>query len=186
VLLNLTLAEITLKDYRAAFESLSTALRLSPTSGEAGRLLPSVVRGLVDTGWEAHQQGRENDAIDALDEAAELRLSSDVEKRRTTVLTSGFRGTDAELAALESAAVAAPHDFASHVRLDYALSTRHAWPRILEMWNRYVSDNPEDARAYRERAGTLMQLGERSEARADTVRACELGSSVGCSLSRRF
>jgi regulator of sirC expression with transglutaminase-like and TPR domain len=72
------------------------------------------------------------------------------------------------------------------VRLDYALSTRQAWPRILELWTRYLRVEPEDARAYRERAGTFMRLGRRGEAHADTVRACELGSSVGCSLSRRF
>jgi tetratricopeptide (TPR) repeat protein len=186
VLLALTRAEVVLKDYRTAFLNLSAALRITPTEGEAARLLPSVVGGLVEVGWAAHEAGRENEAIDALDEAAELRLSSDVEKRRTEVLTSGFHGTDAELAELEHTATNSPHDFGSHVRLDYALSTRHAWARILEMWNRYVGDNPDDARAYRERAGTLMQLGKRNEARADTVRACELGSSAGCSLSQRF
>jgi hypothetical protein len=165
---------------------LSAALRISPAEGEAKRLLPSVVGGLVEVGWAAHEAGNENTAIDALDEAAELRLSSDVERRRTAVLTSGFHGTDAELATLERAVTDAPNDFSAHVRLDYALSTHRDWPRILEMWNRYVSDHPEDARAYRERAGTLMQLGKRTEAHADTLRACELGSSAGCSLARRF
>jgi hypothetical protein len=40
------------------------------------------------------------------------------------VLTSAFHGTDAELKALEGAVLAAPHDFAAHAKLDYALSTR--------------------------------------------------------------
>jgi tetratricopeptide (TPR) repeat protein len=186
VLAQLADAQYMAKDYRAAFQSLSAALRLIPSSRLVQNLVPRLARGLVYVGWEAHKQGRENEAIDALDEAAELKLTSDVEARRDAVLTSGFHGTDAELAALDQAARSAPHDFSPHVRLDYALSTRAAWPSILAMWATYLADNPDDARAYRERAGTFNRFGRRIEALADAERACELGSSVGCALMRRL
>ncbi len=182
VMFELADAEVTAKDYRAAYRNLRKALRIQPASSEARRLLPTVVSGLTFVGWEAHKQGREDEALEVLDEASELQTSPELDHRRSAVLTSGFHGTDAELDSLRAAANSAPHDFTPHVRLDYALSTRRAWPPILEMWTAYLADNPEDARAYRERAGTFVQLGRRTEARADAERACVLGSSVGCAL----
>jgi tetratricopeptide (TPR) repeat protein len=186
-LLSLALAEAEAdaKDWRAAYKDLSAGLRIDPTSSDGRRLKPYVVKGLVYVGWEAHKQGREGEALDALDEAAELDPNRDVEGRRTAVLTSGFHGKDEEIAALERGVLAAPHDFSLHVRLDYALSTRHDWPRIQAMWTRYLTDNESDARAYRERAGTFARQGRMVEARADARRACELGSSAGCALGRR-
>jgi hypothetical protein len=49
-----------------------------------------------------------------------------------------------------------------------------------------LAHHPDEARAYRERAGTFYQLCGRSEARADAERAGVLGSSLGCALVSRL
>jgi tetratricopeptide (TPR) repeat protein len=172
-------------DWRAAYADLTAGLRVDPTHADARRLLPYVVKGLAVLGWKAHEQGKGDEALELLDMAAELDPNRDVEGRRVAVLTAGFHGKESELTALEQASRAAPDDFQSRLRLDYALSRSHAWSRILTMWNEYLMRHPEDARAYRERAGTFYRLGRKTEAYADAQRACDLGSSAGCSLLRR-
>jgi tetratricopeptide (TPR) repeat protein len=177
--------DVDAKDWRAAYRDLVAGLRIEPTSATGRFLQPYVVRGLVFAGWQAHEQGRDGEALDTLDEAAELEVSREVEGRRGAVLTSAFHGSDAELAALESAALAAPHDFDAHAKLDYALSTRRDWARIEAMWSRFIAANPAEARAYRERSGTFAQQRRMAEAHADAQHACDLGSSAGCALARR-
>lgn len=173
------------KDWAAAYRDLVAGLRIDPTSSSARHLMPYVVGGLISVAWQAHQQGRDGEAIDLLDQAAELGVTPEIDARRNAVLTAGFHGSDAEINALDTAALAAPHDFAAHAKLDYALATKEAWPRIEAMWTRYIAANPTDARAYRERAGTFARQHRMPEAHADAERACDLGSSAGCSLARR-
>lgn len=173
------------KDWRAAFDDLVQGLRISPTSSEGRSMVPTVVKGLTHVGWQAHKQGKAQEALELLDRAAELDPNPDVESRRVAVLTSGFTGTDAELSALEKEMRAAPDDFYVRLRYDYALSTRQDWPRIAAMWNDYIKRHPEDARAYLERAGTHHHLGHMKEAYEDAQRACDLGSGAGCNLARR-
>jgi tetratricopeptide (TPR) repeat protein len=172
-------------DYRACYRDLVAGMHVDPSDHVARNVLPIAVKGLTFEGWQAHTQGKEDEAIELLDKAAELDPNHDVESRRFAVLTSGFTGTDAEVTALESKARAAPHDFYAHERLDYALSKRREWPRIAAMWAVYIADNPEDARAYLERSGTYHQLGQAAASHADAERACQLGSSAGCSYAKR-
>jgi tetratricopeptide (TPR) repeat protein len=172
-------------DWRACYRDLVAGMRIDPAAADARDVLPYAVKGLTFLGWQAHTQGKEDEAIQLLDQAAELDPNRDVEGRRVAVLTAGFHGTDAEIAQLDAAARAAPHDFYAHERLDYALSTRRDWPRIAAMWGAYLQDNPDDARAYLERSGTFQNQGRNAEAHADAQRACELGSSAGCAYAKR-
>jgi hypothetical protein len=173
------------RDWRSAFADLSAGLRIDPTARDGRKRLPYVVQGLTADGWKAHQSGKAADALELLDMAAELDPNRDVEGRRVAVLTAGFHDKPEEIAALEQATRVAPDDFHARIRLDYALSKSEAWPRILAMWNDYLKRHPEDARAYRERAGTFHRLGRQKEAYADAQRACDLGSSAACNLLRR-
>jgi len=171
-------------DWEAAHRDLLTGLRLAPADAEARSLIPLVVNGLTHLAWALHEKGDQDGALRLLDKASELAPSRELEARRLAVLTHGFKGTDQEVAALEAAANAAPHDFYPHQRLDYALSKRAEWTKIAAMWTAFIAQNPDDGRAYYERGGTHMHLGQSSAARADAARACELGVSAGCALSR--
>jgi hypothetical protein len=168
------------KDPEAAYRDLMAGLRLAPSDEQARASLPYVANGLTVLGWEAHQRGEEDKAIRLLDESAEVAPTRELESRRVAVLTAGFHGKPEEITALESAANAAPHDFYSHERLDYALSLSRDWNRIAAMWSAYIPQNPEDGRAYYERGGTYHNQGQVAAAHADAVRACELGVSAAC------
>ena len=168
------------QDWRAAHADLFLALQIKPAAPEAGELLPFVAHGLTFLGWQAHEQGRDDEAIRLLDQATDLLPSRDLEQRRFAVLTSGFHDSEEELAKLENEANAQPNDFYPHQRLDYALSKRRNWNRIATMWNRFLLANPQHGRAYYERSGTLHNLGHRDASRADLLRACELGVSAAC------
>ena len=169
------------QDWRAAYPDLMLALQLQPAAQEARESLGFVANGLTFLGWQAHKEGRNEEAIRLLDQAAELLPSRDLEARRFAVLTSGFDGSDEEIAKLETEANAHPNDFYAHQRFDYALSKRRDWNRILAIWNRFIQANPENGRAYYERSGTLSQLRRSDASLADLARACELGVSAACS-----
>jgi len=170
------------RDWQAAYSDLKLALQFAPADDDARSLVPYVANGLMSQGWEAHNAGKETEAIRLLDQASELRPSSDLERRRVAVLTAGFKGTDAEVTALEAAAKADPHDFYAYERLDYALSKRREWPRIAAMWNVYIAENPSDGRAFLELGGTLHNQGDKPAALGAASRACELGVSKACAI----
>jgi hypothetical protein len=172
-------------DWEAAHSDLIAGLRQDPADTEARQLIPYVVSGLTSLGWTLHEKGDQDNALRLLDKASELAPSRDLEGRRVAVLTQGFRGTAREILALEARANAAPHDFYAHERLDYALSKSAQWSTIAAMWAAYIAQNPEDGRAYYERAGTYMRLQQADAAHADAVRACELGVSAGCAAGAR-
>jgi len=172
------------KNWEAAYRDLMAGLRLAPSDRQARASLPYVAQALIALGWEAHQHGDENKAIRLLDQASEIAPSHELEQRREAVLISGFHGKPEEIVALSAAAEAAPHDFYAHERLDYALSQTREWDRIAAMWSAYIAQNPLDGKAYYERGGTYSNSGQAEAATADAARACELGVSAACAISR--
>jgi len=169
-----------LRNYEAAYGDMLLALRVDPTNTDGPSTLRDVAQGLDYLAGQARQRGDLSNALRLLDESMDLSPTNDKERRRNAVLTSGFRGTLEEVRALESAAAAAPHDFYAHQRLDYALSQSAQWERIVTMWSSFIVDNPDEGRAYYERAGTYSHMAKRDAAHADATRACELGVSVAC------
>lgn len=176
-----------LRHAEPAGRDLLAALRVRATDTRARWLRDYVVGLLV---YEAHQQGiagRRADALRLFDLAAELAPENrDVIRRRSEVVVSGIDAAGNDLAALEAAAAAAPNDFRAHQRLDYALARQRRFERIAEIWDGYLTRNPGDAQAYFERAGTYHHLHRSADALADFTKACELGSTEGCAMKRRF
>ena len=131
---------------------------------------------------DTRQRGALPDALRVLDLAAELAPSDrEVLGRRAQVLL----GMDApDISALEAAVAANPDDLRLHQQLDYALSVRRDFPRIAQMWTKFITRHPEEGRAYMERSGTYHHLGRDAESRADAAKACDLGISEGCLRAR--
>lgn len=170
---------------QAAYEDLLLGLRIAPADTEARGVLPYVAGALQRLGADALGRNDPRAALRYFDEAFDLAPSRQLEAQRTTALTTGFHGTDAELAALTQAATAAPNDFYAHQRLDYALSTLGRWDSIVTMWSTFIASNPTEGHAYYERSGTYSHLpGMHAAAKADLVRACDLGINPACVLAK--
>ncbi len=171
---------------QAAFEDLLLGLRIAPADPEARSVLPYVAGALQRLGADAQRRNDPHEALRYLDEAFDLAPSGQLEAQRTAALTTGFHGTEAELAALTQAATAAPNDLYAHQRLDYALSTLGRWDPIVAMWSTFITNNPTEGHAYYERSGTYSHLpGMHAAAKADLVRACDLGINPACVLAKR-
>jgi tetratricopeptide (TPR) repeat protein len=92
---------------------------------------------------------------------------------------------EAAKAALHAAIRADPRHRPSIENLDWLYGRSRDWPPVLELWNDYLALEPEDAKALLERAGTHVQMGDRSAGCRDLERSCELGNGEACAIARR-
>ncbi len=79
-----------------------------------------------------------------------------------------------------AASEAKPDHFDIFMHIDYLLTRRHQWRKVVQSWNTYIENRPSDARAYLERGGAYWQLGKVEEALKDAQKACDLGNEKGC------
>ena len=174
------------KNPQAAYEDLLLGLRITPTDSAARKTLPYVAGSLQRLGEQALSRKDAREALRNFDEAFDLAPTRQLDDQRSAALTSGFHGTEAEIAALTQAANAAPNDFYAHQQLDYALATLKRWDQIVAMWSTFIANHPTDGRAYFERSGTYSYMpGMNAAAKADVVRACDLGVNPACVLAKR-
>ena len=172
------------KEYELAGLDLLASLRVDPGDSEAEGLFPQVVQNLIYQGWKFHEAGRRDDALRLFDLASELApLDGEVLGRREKVLSAG-QLTETELTALRAKVDAAPDDPGLHRQLDYALAKENRFDEVVTLWTRYLARNPDDGRAYMERAGAYHHLRLMPQTRADLKQACELGVTEGCARLR--
>ena len=170
------------KRWEAAGQDLLAGLRIVPTNDTGRAMHHTVVTGLVQAAWQAHQAGEHAVALRRIDLAAELGPGDPyVQRWRTGIVSGSQTPSPADPAdPLEQAVRDHPDDFRAHQQLDLALARKGERARIVTMWTDYLARHPDDGPAYLERGGTYYHTGHLSEARADVARACELGVSEGC------
>ncbi len=177
-----------LNDFEPAGRDLLDGLRVDPADEIGREHVDRVAKGLNYKGDQFAKAGKRNDAIRMLDLAVELDpTNKEYRHRRASVIAGmiGPREPGDDLASLEAKAKAAPDDFRAQQALDYALARKGDYGRVLEIWNAYLARHPDDGRAYMERGGAYHHLGRRAEARADAVKACDLGVNEGCMRVKR-
>jgi tetratricopeptide (TPR) repeat protein len=177
----------TQKAYEPAARDLLLALRIEPTNYRGRNLFASVVQGVIYQAWQDHLAAHDQDAIREFDLAAELDPNNhDLQQRRAYVLSGGSDAAVVDPAALASASSSPPEDFESVRSLDYALSRQGRFREIVPLWDAYIAKHPDDGRAYLERGGTHVHLGERQQAGDDAKKACDLGVNEGCLRARQL
>jgi len=69
--------------------------------------------------------------------------------------------------------------------LDWLLGKSQRWDEVAAHWDRFITNNPENASAYLERAGTHRRRRDMEAAYADLRTACDLGSDEACGILKR-
>ncbi len=169
------------RSYDAGVDLLD-AVRITTTEPFAREVFPVVVNNLQYDGWQAHKAGHRDEALRFFDLAADLAPTDSALLHRRAWIILGTK--DPDIPALQAAAAKSPDDLRLHQQLDYALSQKNRYAEIAAMWTEYIARHPDDATAYRERAGTYYHLGDSAKSRADAAEACELGDSEGCAHAR--
>ncbi|MEO8878141.1 MAG: DUF4034 domain-containing protein [Polyangiaceae bacterium] len=170
-------------DFEAAGHFMLEALRIDPTEERARTNYPNVVQGLVYQTSELHKSGNDKDALRVIDLGADLAPSNtDVQKWRMWILSGSEKGTAAGAAAAATAknSGTVPDDIDEVRKMDYALAAQDKFADIVPLWDAYIAKHPNDGRAYLERGGTHIHLGERDLAGQDALKACDLGINEGC------
>jgi tetratricopeptide (TPR) repeat protein len=179
---------ITLSLLRGRAEDAAARLlrtrRLDPTAMDLNPLARDTGDGLVTRAEQLVAAGDRPRARTLLEEATWLDTQMSTESARADTITAGLDTSPAGLETLRVALTAAPDSFEAAQDLDYALSPQESWDQILPIWNRYLEAHPRDARAYRERSGTLHAMGRQLDALADLDRACALGMQRSCTTAR--
>jgi len=78
-----------------------------------------------------------------------------------------------------------PHHFDSYQNLDHLLAKRREWDTIIANWDRFLQYEPENGKAYLERAGAKRRGGDMRAALVDVRKACDLGVQEACGILRR-
>lgn len=160
------------------------ALLLDPTDTFLHYRMTDASKAAAYVGWQHARAERSTEALAWLDLARQIDPANGDAHHRF-VYTGRRHGERlaTELAAVEARARAQPDSFEAVRDLDYALATSRgadAYTRIAALWDAYIARHPRDARAFVERSGTLMNMGNRQGGIRDAVVACHLGNRVGC------
>ena len=160
------------KDYVGAAEDLLTLRRLDPHDD---------LDDLVD--WT--MQRLRYDARQAM-LAGKPELDKELRTLANKILPGGAdpgpRGgaTEDQLADLFKQVESSPDDFELHLRLDQALAARGRFDDIVTMWDAFIANHPNHARAHEERGGANWHAGHHQAAITDTAQACTLGQKSAC------
>ncbi len=170
--------------YDDAGRDMLELLRVDATDDIARAYYGPIRQGLVKQGSEEDRAGHRDAALAIFDIATELApYSADVMRWRAQAIV-GKDPPDPKT--LERELDARPDDFRLRQRLDFLLSRTRDFARIVAIWNAYLARHPDDWRAYVERAGTNMHLGRPADAKADALKACDLGSNEGCAIAKKL
>jgi tetratricopeptide (TPR) repeat protein len=175
--------DIRSKDYEAAARDLLDALRINPTDEHARGQYESVVQGVNYLIQQDHAAGNEKEALRIADLGAELAPSNlSIQQERSWILSGAEKGpaAGASAAAAANASGTVPDDIDQVRQMDYALSREDKYTDILPLWDAYIAKHPNDGRAYLERGGTHLHLGQNDLAGQDALKACDLGVNEGC------
>jgi tetratricopeptide (TPR) repeat protein len=149
----------------AALEDATMGLALSPQHPD-----------LLSIQFQAYfKLGRHNDAGAVLDVFAEV--------DPTDEYVPIWRKELQDLSAAD-AADSGGGGFQETLRADAVLAQRGDWDGIIQRWSTYLGTQPNDGRAYLERAGAWRQKGDMQAARADIERACTLSDTRACAIAQ--
>lgn len=174
------------KRWEDAASDLLAVLRAEPTHPDARGQQRLVVKKLVAEAWDRYNGARREDALRAVRIAAELAPADAAALQTKAAIEGGLSKLPSAIEVLEKAASERPDSFPIHFALDTALSDERRFGRVAAMWTAYLARHPNEGRAYLERGGANFHLGKRAEARADVVKACELGVSEGCEREKEL
>lgn len=79
-----------------------------------------------------------------------------------------------------------PRFFPSYKLMDWILSQKRAWDKIIDYWSTYIALVPNDGKAFLERGGAKYQKRDYQESLKDASKACELGEQEGCVQAQRL
>jgi tetratricopeptide (TPR) repeat protein len=171
------------EDYEGAARSLLDALRIDPTNSRARGEYEMATGNLIYLIDRAHKAGNDKDALRLADLGADLAPSNlKIQQWRTWILSGGDAGpaAGASAAAAARASGTVPDDIDQVRQMDYSLARENKYTEILPLWDAYIAKHPNDGRAYLERGGTHLHLGQNDLAGQDALKACDLGVNEGC------
>ncbi|MEO7110620.1 MAG: DUF4034 domain-containing protein [Polyangiaceae bacterium] len=171
------------EDFEGSARSMLSALRIDPTNQRARSDYPVVVENVRYLVQQAHKAGNDKEALRLVDLGGDLAPSNlDMEQERAWLLSGAEKGAagGASAAAAAKAAGTIPDDIDEVRKMDYSLSREDKYGEILPLWDAYIAKHPNDGRAYLERVGTHLHLGQQDLAGQDALKACDLGINEGC------
>lgn len=90
----------------------------------------------------------------------------------------------AALAEFETAVRRNPAHFDAYLSIDQILASRAEWDAVIGHWTTYLAGQPNDGRAYLERAGANRRKGDIKAAQADILKGCQLGTAQACAIAK--
>ena len=168
--------------YVVLFAALATGL-IPRSPVETGSDAAEAPAGPRETAYELHRQGRYAEAGKLYDQlGGEGTMDADLLYWRAMARWKEQRRDEA-LADLRRVMDLDPARFNAYHAADRILSEQKRFEDCIDLWNRYLRTDPDNATAVFERGGAYFRLGRHPEAQADAQRACDLGNKVACKVA---
>lgn len=167
------------EDFEAAAKDILLARRLDPTNLDIDKPTRFILERLR---YDAREAGKAGD--NAKDRKLRALANTISPGAGAPQAKHGLSSTN--LAALQDEVSKAPKDLALHRKLDQALAKEQRFAEIVKMWDRFLTEQPDHAKALLERAGARWHGGDKSGGRADAKRACDLGEKPACRVAEQM
>jgi tetratricopeptide (TPR) repeat protein len=184
-----TLSRQGVERWKEAGEALLTLLRLEPTHKKGPTLIERLTWKLNDQAMSNYDDGKKDEAKSSYELVAKLNPDDAVVRRRIESLLAGNDPRTEEekvIWNLVSKSKQEPNNIKIVLELDSLLFKKRKLKEIVSHWDRFIANNPDNARAYQERSGTYSHLRDFNNTLKDATKACELGSQVGCHAQKKL
>ena len=166
-----------LKDYQAAKADILKAFRLNAFDENVTSCKESIAAKIVYEGYELVQASKYTAGVDKFNSALELTSDdADIFYRRGLALNKSNM-YQAAVSDLKRAIELSPDTIQYYISIDYLYSRQRDWNSILKYWDKFISNHPNNSRAYVERAGTHFHNGNAKAALRDADKARSLGDN---------
>lgn|GEM_PF-999591 len=145
-----------------------------------------VAQSMVVQAWSLYQQNRYEEAIAVFNGALAYypeHAETFYYRGRTYAALEQWSFAVADL---KKAIAYDQHNFRYYDCLDWLLSQTGDWATMIDYCDRLISIEPNNARAYLERAKALYHKGDLDAAKKDAEKSCEMGRREACNILKNL
>lgn len=175
-----------LNQSKLASKDIRYASKLDPGDQSIQELQNWMANNYIRQGYELRNNPNKSAEIEKYDDALLIQPNNASAYYRRARAYLAQNNIDRAVQDLNFAIKFEPKNIDYYILIDYALTQRNEWGKIIEYWDKFIILNPNNGRAYLERGGAYYHSGDRKSAVRDAKHSADLGNLKGKEAYERF